>query len=135
MQLAAPPVASNRRQRLIASLLERAGLKTAADRIPRRPTGLGPVPLSSGQRRMWFLDRVAPGNPVYNVPTCFRIRGPLDARAFQRAVNEIVSRHEILRTTFELRNGEPMQVISDYLDVRAVITDVQGSDEAGWRDR
>ena len=135
MQLAAPPVASNRRQRLIASLLERAGLKTAADRIPRRPTGLGPVPLSSGQRRMWFLDRVAPGNPVCNVPTCFRIRGPLDVRAFQRSLNEIVCRHEILRTTFDFRNGEPVQVISECLDVRAVVIDVREAGEAGWKER
>ena len=135
MQLAAAPVASNRRQQLLASLLEKAGLKTAADRIPRRPTSLDPLPLSSGQRRMWFLDRVAPGNPVYNVPTCFRIRGPLDARAFRRSLNEIVCRHEILRTTFELRNGEPVQVIADFLDVQPDVIDVRESGEANWKGR
>lgn len=74
MLAATTPVASNRRQRLLSSLLEKAGVKASADRIPRRAAGFDPVPLSSGQRRLWFLDRVAPGNPVYNVPTCFRIR-------------------------------------------------------------
>ncbi len=135
MQLAAAPVASNRRQRLLASLLEKTGLKSAQDRIPRRSTGLDPVPLSSGQRRMWFLDRVAPGNPAYNVPTCFRIRGPLDARAFRRSLNEIVRRHEVLRTTFELRNSEPVQVIADYLDVQPDVIDLRKADEAAWKAR
>jgi len=135
MQPAPAPVASNRRQRLLASLLEKAGLQTAADRIPRRPAGSAPVPLSSGQRRMWFLDRVAPGNPVYNVPTCFRMRGPLDARAFQYSLNEIVRRHEILRTTFESRDGEPVQVISDCGDAQAVAVDFRGSGEAVWKGR
>src|SRR5438477_2552509 len=135
MLAAAPPVASDRRQRLLASLLEKAGLKASADRIPPRPVGLDPVPLSSGQRRLWFLDRVAPGNPVYNVPTCFRVRGPLDVRALQRSLNEIVRRHEILRTTFGQRNGEPVQVIADRLHVPAPVIDLRGPGERDFRAR
>jgi amino acid adenylation domain-containing protein len=135
MQAAIAPVAGNRRQRLLASLLERAGLKTAADRIPRRSEGLDDLPLSSGQRRLWFLDRVAPGNPVYNVPTCFRIRGPLDLRAFRFALNEIVRRHEILRTTFAQRNGEPVQSIAAQQDVSVVVVDLSEAGEPSFRDR
>jgi amino acid adenylation domain-containing protein len=69
---------------------------------------------------------MAPGNPVYNVPTCFRIRGRLDIGALERCLNQIVRRHEILRTTFERRDGEPVQVIADNLHIRAVVIDSSG---------
>jgi amino acid adenylation domain-containing protein len=129
------PVASNRRQHLIASLLDRAGLNGSADRIPRRPAGLDPVPLSSGQKRLWFLDRVAPGNPVYNVPTCFRIRGRLDIGALERSLNQIVRRHEILRMTFELRNSEPVQKIADGARVPFVVIDLTKAGDGAFRAR
>ena len=125
MLAATTPIASNRRQRLLSSLLERSGLKAPPDRIPSRPANLDFVPLSSGQRGLWFLDRVAPGNPVYNVPTCFRIRGPLDVLALQSSLHEIVQRHEVLRTTFGQRNGEPMQLIADRVHVPMPVIDLR----------
>jgi amino acid adenylation domain-containing protein len=111
MLTAAAP-APSRRQRLLAALLEKTGVKPAIHRIPRRSGDAARAPLSSGQQRLWFLDRLAPGNPVYNVPTSFRVRGRLDARAFAGALSEIVRRHEILRTTFAVEGGEPVQVIA-----------------------
>ena len=116
MLTAAAP-APTRRQKLLAALLEKAGVKS--DRIPRRSGDPARAPLSSGQQRLWFLDRMAPGNPVYNVPTCFRVRGPLDTRAFAGALSEIVRRHEILRTTFAVEDGEAVQTISPGLKFSA----------------
>jgi len=124
MSTAFAPVTSSRRQRLIASLLEKAGVKSGGDRIPRRGADVQFVPLSSGQRRLWFLDRVSAGSPVYNVPTCFRIRGSIDVQTFRRSLQAIVQRHEILRTTFEERNGEPFQIIAENADVSLSIADL-----------
>src|SRR5215207_164670 len=72
----------------------------------------GALPLSFAQRRLWFLDRMEPGTPLYNLPLAMRLTGPLDADALQRSINEIVRRHEILRTTFTVVDGQPVQVVA-----------------------
>ena len=69
-------------------------------------------PLSFPQQRLWLVDQVEPGNPAYNLPTPLRIPGPLDAAALERALAEIVSRHESLRTRFGMVDGEPAQLVS-----------------------
>jgi amino acid adenylation domain-containing protein len=69
-------------------------------------------PLSFAQRRLWFLQQLEPSGAAYNVPFAARLSGRLDASALERALNEIVRRHEILRTTFELLDEEPAQVVS-----------------------
>ncbi|HAA31668.1 MAG TPA: condensation protein, partial [Cyanobacteria bacterium UBA8553] len=69
------------------------------------------LPLSFGQQRLWFLDRLEPGTPVYNVPAAIRIAGKLNLVALEQSLNEVVRRHEILRTTFLLKDGQPVQVI------------------------
>jgi amino acid adenylation domain-containing protein len=70
------------------------------------------LPLSFAQQRLWFLDQLEPGSAVYNVPNAVRISGPLNVTALERSLNEIVTRHEILRTTFSTVEGEALQVIS-----------------------
>ncbi|WP_404370386.1 non-ribosomal peptide synthase/polyketide synthase [Corallococcus coralloides] len=70
----------------------------------------GPLPLSFAQQRLWFLDRLEPGSVHYNVPAALRLDGPLDAGALARGLQELVHRHEALRTTFHAReDGEPFQ--------------------------
>jgi amino acid adenylation domain-containing protein len=69
-------------------------------------------PLSFPQQRLWLLDQVEPGSPAYNLPTPLRIPGPLDAAALERALAEIVSRHESLRTRFAVVDGEPAQLVA-----------------------
>ena len=69
-------------------------------------------PLSFGQQRLWFLDRLEPGSAAYNIPCAFRLRGRLDADALERAVGHIAARHEVLRTSFHTVEGQPLQVIS-----------------------
>ena len=71
----------------------------------------GPLPLSSGQKRILFLDQFEPGTPTYNVPSAIRFRGALDLHALEACLNEIVKRHEPLRARFSIENGQPVQEI------------------------
>src|SRR5881394_437858 len=73
----------------------KAPLKSAS--IPRRPDA-GSAPLSFAQQRLWFIDQLEPGSPAYHVATSLRLRGPLDVAALERAIAQIVERHEVLRT-------------------------------------
>ncbi|HYH80464.1 MAG TPA: amino acid adenylation domain-containing protein, partial [Longimicrobium sp.] len=73
----------------------------------------GVYPLSFAQRRLWLLDRLDPGSAAYNLPAAYRIRGALDVPALERALGEIVRRHETLRTRIETRgDDEPVQVVA-----------------------
>jgi amino acid adenylation domain-containing protein len=69
-------------------------------------------PLSSGQRRLWFLDQLQPGTAVYNTFALFRLTGPLKVAAWEQSLSEIRRRHEILRVTFSSIDGQPVQTIS-----------------------
>ena len=69
-------------------------------------------PLSFAQQRLWFLQQMNPQSPVYNVPLASRLSGKLNVNALEQALNEIVQRHEVLRTTFQMIDAQPMQVIS-----------------------
>jgi amino acid adenylation domain-containing protein len=70
------------------------------------------LPLSFAQQRLWFLDRLTPRNPAYVVSSALRLRGRLDVDRLRRALDCIVARHEVLRTTFVLRDGHPAQRIA-----------------------
>ncbi|HET7233763.1 MAG TPA: amino acid adenylation domain-containing protein [Longimicrobium sp.] len=78
----------------------------------RRRTGTEPVPLSFAQQRLWFVDRLEPGNMAYNTPIVLRLRGRLDRGVLARSLSEVVRRHETLRTSFPLLNGEPVQAVA-----------------------
>ena len=81
-------------------------------------------PTSFGQKRLWFLDQFEPGSPFYNIPMFLRIRGPLKPDVFDRAINEVIARHEALRTTFAVLDDEPVQVISPHLTITIPIEDI-----------
>ncbi|MCK5522105.1 MAG: amino acid adenylation domain-containing protein [Thiomargarita sp.] len=68
-------------------------------------------PLSFAQQRLWFLYQLEEKNAVYNLPVAHRIEGPLHYHALEQSLQEIVRRHETLRTTFPTVNGEPIQVV------------------------
>jgi hypothetical protein len=94
------------------------------------PPGIEPsdvylLPASFGQERFWALDRLNPGNPTWNVPVRFRLQGLLDSALLERAMNEIVRRHEVLRATFTLVNGEPAQVIAPALSIAMPVIDLR----------
>ncbi|HKH46426.1 MAG TPA: amino acid adenylation domain-containing protein, partial [Thermoanaerobaculia bacterium] len=82
------------------------------------PLGAGAPPLTSPQRRLWFLDQLEPGNPAYNLGIAVRLSGALDADALALALAEIVRRHEALRTVFRVLDDVPAQVV---LPVDAVV--------------
>jgi non-ribosomal peptide synthetase component F len=81
-----------------------------ADAIQRRSAGMSRVPVSSGQRRIWFLDRMEPGLPVYQISATLPLGGGVDPEVMERSVNGLVARHESLRTTFSEIDGELFQI-------------------------
>jgi aspartate racemase len=87
---------------------------TALDSAPTAAGGeeVFAFPLSLAQRRFWALDQLEPGNPAYNVAVRTRLTGPLSVEALERALREIVRRHETLRTVFGTVDGELSQIVS-----------------------
>ena len=75
------------------------------------------LPTSFAQKRLWFLDQLSPGTCLYNVPITLRLTGTIDHMALTQSFNEIVRRHEALRTTFAWMDGQPVQVISSHATV------------------
>ena len=98
-------------------------------RIPRaaRPEGTQP-PLSFAQQRLWFLDQLTPGNAFYNVYAAVPIEGSINSLVLRRSLEEIVRRHESLRTVFPTMAGEPVQSIlaADAVSVDVPVVDLSG---------
>ena len=85
--------------------------------------------LSFAQQRMWFLDQLERESSFYNITSFFRITGSLDVSILSQSLNAIVSRHEILRTTFESKEGEPFQVIKPFVEIALSVIDISKFDE------
>ena len=112
----------NKQAALRQRLLEhKASLQSKA--ITRRPSE-GPSPLSFAQERLWFLDRLEPLGSVYNIPMALRLKGELRAAMLERALSEIVRRHETLRTRFESVDGLPRQVVAPYAGLELPFIDL-----------
>ncbi|KRV49163.1 non-ribosomal peptide synthetase [Wenjunlia vitaminophila] len=92
-------------------------------------------PLSVLQRGMWFLEQLRPNNPAYLVPGAVEVRGRLDTGVLRAAVNEVVRRHEALRTTFQLRDGTPTQIVAGRLTVDVPEIDLRGAGDEALRQR
>src|SRR4029450_13872209 len=101
------------RLRLLVRRLEAEGGdrgdRPGADRIPRQPREGGALPVSLAQQRLWFLDRLEPGSPLYNIPSAIEVEGRLSVAALAASLREIVRRHEALRTTFAAGAEGPVQ--------------------------
>ncbi|MBD1938950.1 non-ribosomal peptide synthetase [Microcoleus sp. FACHB-68] len=82
-------------------------------------------PASFAQQRLWFFDQLIPGTAAYNVPTVIRLTGTLNLTALERTLNEIVRRHEVLRTAFVIVEGQPFQAIAPSLSVSVPVLDLQ----------
>ena len=118
------------RARLFEEVRRRREKGAPPERIPRRPPGFDPLPASFAQERLWFLDRLEPGNTAFNMGSSLRLRGRLDAGALERALNEVVRRHESLRTTFVEADGRPAQRIAPVLRVPLPLVDLAALPEA-----
>src|SRR5215831_3158671 len=100
-----------------------------AKRIPRRENR-GPAPLSFMQQRMWFLSQFALENPFANIHYALRLHFRVDESVLERSLNELIKRHESLRTTFTVLDGEPMQVVVPELHVRLRVVETVSEAEA-----
>jgi amino acid adenylation domain-containing protein len=85
----------------------------------------GELPLSFAQQRLWFLDQLEPGSPFYNIPGAVRLHGSPDAGVLERSLNEMVRRHEALRTTFKMVEGQPQQFIAPAQSLALPLLDLQ----------
>lgn len=112
---------------LFEASLKAKGLRAPqVDQIPRRlRDDVNLFPTSIDQERLWFIDQLQPGNAAYNIFSASRIRGPLDAALMERVVNELIARHEVLRTTFTVIDDQLMQVIHPELKISLPPIDLQ----------
>jgi hypothetical protein len=85
----------------------------------------GVLPLSYAQQRLWFVHQLDPASIAYSMPFSLRLLGKLDTNALQWSLQEIVQRHEVLRTTFPSVEGRPMQMIADRLDLGIATVDLE----------
>ena len=104
----------------------RGGSSSARRAIPFAPRD-APLPLSFAQERFWFLAQLEDGGSVYNVPLSLELRGALDVAALEWSLSEVVRRHESLRTTFAVDDGQLVQVIADPRELELPLIDLSGS--------
>jgi NRPS condensation-like uncharacterized protein len=116
------------------SKLSSAKLELLAQRLPqdkqservihRRVRRDTPAVLSYPQQRMWILHQLEPNSPALNSAAAVRLRGPLNLAALNYSLSEIVRRHESLRTTFQLQDGEPVQVVHEVSEWNVPVIDL-----------
>ena len=126
-----PPNTSEAKRQLLARYL-RGDVKqqsTSVRTIAPLPAGATPQ-LSFAQERLWFLDQLNPDSAVYNVPLAVKLSNPINAEALERSVNEIVRRHNVLRTTFATIDGQPVPNERADLYVPLQIHDLTSQPEA-----
>ncbi|HEX5080449.1 MAG TPA: condensation domain-containing protein, partial [Blastocatellia bacterium] len=110
--------------------LQRAREKpSASEAIPKRDLQ-GPAPLSFAQRRLWILDQLDSGSPLYNMPFALRLAGQIDSGTLERCMGEILRRHEALRTVFQIMDGEPVQIVQPAAPFTLPVIDLTDMDEA-----
>ncbi len=100
-------------RRLLELKLRTKEPKQQAPGVPRRTRDGSALPLSFAQQRLWFMYQLSPLSTAYNIVSAIRLTGKLDAIALKRSFEEIIRRHEILRTTFVNINGQPAQIVAD----------------------
>ena len=109
---------------LFEVLLEKEGVDVSQLPIPRRNAS-EPPPLSFSQERFLYLQQSVPENPAFNFQRAIRMKGLLDVAALEKSLNELVRRHEILRTTCSIENGRPVQKITLPQELRLSIIDLK----------
>jgi amino acid adenylation domain-containing protein len=97
---------------LLLKAMREEQARAEPQRVIRRRTQAGPCPVSFAQQRLWFLDQLDPGTPAFNISTTLRLSGKLNVAALLQSLDEVVRRHESLRTTFVSTDGRPVQVVT-----------------------
>ncbi len=88
----------------------------------------GELPLSFAQQRLWFLEQLEPGTPLYNLPIAVKLVGQLDVEALEWALNQVIRRHEILRTSFISVEGRAAQVVAPEMTIRFTVVEAAEAD-------
>ena len=104
---------TSNKHKVFDALLKQKGINVRQTETIPRCEKADAYPLSFAQQRLWFLDQLEPGKAIYNLPAAVRLSGQLDTSALSRSFDEVVRRHESLRTTFESVDGQPRQVIAE----------------------
>ena len=102
---------SSKKQVLLEAILQQEGLGSSPSQKISPRKDISSPPLSFAQARLWFLDQFAP-SPAYNIPLALHLKGQLNVSVLQQSLNEILRRHEALRTTFVTHEGQPVQLIA-----------------------
>ncbi len=121
---------SPEKRKLLELYLQREGVDISERVILPQKREAEHFPLSFAQQRLWFLDQLEPGNPLYNLPAAIRLTGSLNIAALEKALDEIVRRHEVLRTTFKTVEGDPVQVIAPELSLALPVVDLSSRPES-----
>ena len=116
---------SQNKKELLKLLLEERQQQSCLPTLNARDWS-GPRPLSFAQQRLWFLDQWQPGNVNYSIPVLIRLSGELDVGALEQSFAEILRRHETLRASFVLEEGNPKQIVADPLPFSMLTTDLSG---------
>jgi len=106
-----PTSLENALQARIAAANKKSAQAHVIDSIPRRPGNIGNIPLSSGQHRLWYMTQIEPDSSVNNVTGAYRLTGSLDVEGLEFALNQVVQRHEVLRTELRVVDEGPTQQI------------------------
>lgn len=114
------------KERLLALMLAEEGFDCAVSSDVTRSVRTESAPLSFAQERLWIQDQMEPGNAAYNVSVAVRIAGPLNIVLLAHSLNEVVRSHEILRTSFPVVDGGPLQAITPYLNIDLMMRDLSG---------
>jgi amino acid adenylation domain-containing protein len=114
----------------LSTKIEAAAQQEQSPAVPIAPAPRdGQIPLSFAQQRLWFIHQLETMDAAYHMPFAFRARGRLRADILEQTLNEVVRRHEVLRTTFSTVNGEPVQTIAPFTHTPLVSDDLSGMPE------
>ncbi|MEG4971171.1 amino acid adenylation domain-containing protein [Microcoleus sp. K4-B3] len=125
---------SPQKRELLLQRLNQKKESVSLDKILPQSRESNTFPLSFAQQRLWFFEQLTPGNFTYHIVAGVRLTGTLDARSLDRSLNELVKRHEVLRTAFQTINGQPVQAIASNLELKILERDLRSLPETE-RDR
>lgn len=116
---------SEEKRELLRRMLERDGIDIRRSVIVPVPRTTNRFPLSFSQQRLWFLEQLEPGSPLYTIPVALRLTGELNGDVLHRALRALVARHEVLRTTFAEEGDQPVQIIHPAMEVPLEMINLQ----------
>src|SRR5216684_3450248 len=117
---------SSKKLELLESRLRQKGIGTLETRVITRREETDTCPLSFAQQRLWFLHQLEPQSTAYLLPSAQRLQGALDLLALERSLAALLLRHESLRTTFQVRADQPLQIIHPLGVLRLPLIDLRG---------